>query len=85
MKFAIDKGMLAQAENGLQTIVDALSKTRRDYDMKIKVKKTKVVRVWMNGSKRLGGNSINIMIEEHQVEQVNQFSYFGSLISDDGT
>ena len=35
-------------------------------------------------AKREGGNSINIMIERQWVEQVNQFRYLGSLISDDG-
>ena len=53
--------------------------------MKINVKKNKVLRVCKNGSKREGGNSINIMIEGQWVEQVNQFRYLGSLISDDGT
>ena len=61
----------------------ALSKTGKEYDMKINVKKTKVMRVCRNGSKREGDNSINILIEEQLVEQVNQF--LGSLISDDGT
>ena len=52
--------------------------------MKINVKKTKVMRVYRNGSKREVGNSINIMIDGLWVEQVNQFRYFRSLISDDG-
>ena len=85
VKFADDQGMVAQTEKGLQTIMDALSKTGKEYDMKINVKKTKVMRVCKNGSKREGGNSINIMIEGQWVEQVNQFRYLGSLISDDGT
>ena len=33
-----------------------------------------------NGNKREGGNSINITIEEQEVEQVNQFNYLGLLI-----
>ena len=85
VKFADDQGMVAQTEKGLQTIMDALSKTGKEYDMKINVKKTKVMRVCRNGSKREGSNSINILIEGQLVEQVNQFRYLGSLISDDGT
>ena len=46
-----------------QKIMDALSKTGKEYDMKINVKKTKVIRVCRNGSKREGGYSINTMIE----------------------
>ena len=43
------------------------------------------MRVCRNGCKREGGNPINIKIEGQEVEQVNQFRYLGSLISDDGT
>ena len=43
------------------------------------------MRVYRDGSKRERGNAINITIDEQGVEQVNQFCYFGSLISDDGT
>ena len=53
--------------------------------MKIYVKKTKVMRVCRNGRKREGANSINIVIEKQWVEQMNQFRYLGSLISNDGT
>ena len=51
VKFADDQGMVAQTEKGLQTIMDALSKTGKEYDMKINVKKIKVMRVCRNGSK----------------------------------
>ena len=49
MKFANDQGMLAHREKGLQIIIDALSKTEEEYDMKINVKKTKVMRVCRDG------------------------------------
>ena len=45
--------------------------------MKINVKKTKVMRGCRNGSKREGGNSIDIIIGREWVEQVNQFRYVG--------
>ena len=35
VKFADDQGMVAQMEKGLQTIIEALSKTGKEYDMKI--------------------------------------------------
>ena len=50
VKFADDQGMVAQTEKGLQTIIDLLSKIRKEYDMKISVKKTKVMRVFRNGA-----------------------------------
>ena len=85
VKFAEDQGIVAQTDEGVQTIMDALSKTRKEYDMKINVKKTKVMRVCRNGRKRDGRYSINIIIEGKLKEQVNQFLNLGSLISDDGT
>ena len=45
VKFADDQGMMAQTEKGLQTIMDAMSKTGKENDMKINLKKTKVMRV----------------------------------------
>ena len=54
VKFADDQGV-AQTEKGLQTIMDALSKIGIEYDMKLNVKKTKVMKVCMDGSKREGG------------------------------
>ena len=41
---------------GLHTIMDALSKTGKEYDMNINVIKTKAMRVCSNGRKREGGN-----------------------------
>ena len=63
VKYADDQEMEAQTEKRLQTIMDVLSKSAKEDDMKINVKKTKVIGVCKNGSKCEGGNSINIMIE----------------------
>ena len=73
VKFADDQAMVTQTEEGLQTIMDALSKTGKEYDIKITVKNTKVMRVCRNRSKRKRGNSINIMIDRQWVEQVTIF------------
>ena len=54
--------MMAKTEKGLQTIINALIKTMKEYDIMKNVKKTKVMRVCRNGSKR-EDNSINITIE----------------------
>ena len=43
--------MVAQLESGLQTVMDALSKSENKYDMKINAKKTKVMRLCRDGLK----------------------------------
>ena len=65
------QGMVAQSEIVIQTIMDALSETGKKYDMKINVNKTKVVIIRRDGSKREGGNAINLTIDGQEVEQVN--------------
>ena len=50
VKFSDDKEMVAQTEKGLKTIMDALSKTGKKYDMKINAKMTKEMRVCRNRS-----------------------------------
>ena len=62
VKLADDQGMVVQTEKGLQRIMDALSKTTKEYYMEITVKNTKVIRACRNGNKLEGGNSINITI-----------------------
>ena len=54
VKFADDQGTVAHIDKGLQTIMDALRKTGKEYKchMNINVKKTKVMRVYRNGRKR---------------------------------
>ena len=65
--------------------MDALNKAGKTYATKINDKKSKVMRVCRDGSKREGDNAINVTIDEQLVDQVHQFRYLGSLISDDGT
>jgi hypothetical protein len=45
VRFADDQGMIAGIEFGLQKIMDGLYITALKYDMKINIKKTKVMRV----------------------------------------
>ena len=66
-------------------MMSRLSKVGKRYDMKINVKKTKVMHVCRHGNKKEGGNPVNITIDGQVVEQVSQFRYLGSLIVDDGT
>ena len=47
--------------------------------IKINIKKTKVMRV-----SKSGGGRVSIMLEGKEVEQVRNFIYLGSTLSDDG-
>jgi hypothetical protein len=78
VRFADDQGMIAGSEFGLQKIMDGLYTTALKYDMKINIKKTKVMRV------SRGGGDINITINGAKVEQVKSFKYLGHTITDDG-
>ena len=78
-RFADHQGMVANTEAGLQEIMDRLVTTAKMYDMKINVKKTKVMKV-----SRKGEGIVNILIEGQKVEQVATFKYLGSIMSEDG-
>jgi len=79
VRFADDQAMVASSELGLQKLLDGLVRAAKQYDMKINVKKTKVMRM-----SRSGKGNIKILIDGQLVEQVTKFKYLGSLISGDG-
>ena len=78
IRFADDQGMVAETEEGLQTIVNRLNDVSKEYGMNIK--KTKVMRVF-----KQGGGDANIVLNEERIEQVAQFCYLGSSITDNGS
>ena len=59
--------------------MDNLNKVTREFSMKINVKKTKVM-----CTSRKRNNKLKIYVDGQQVEQVSQFRYLRSLISEDG-
>jgi hypothetical protein len=61
--------MIARSESGLHRIMNALSSTATEYDMKINIKKTTVMRV----SRKRG--KMNILINGIKIEQVKSFKY----------
>ena len=79
VRFADDQGMVAGSELGLQKVMDGLQRAAKQYDMKINIKKTKVMKV----SKK-GEGEVKIFIEGQRVEQVRRFKYLGSWITADG-
>ena len=52
VKFAENQGMVAHTEKGLQSIIDALSKIGKEYNVKINFKKTKMIRVYKKLTRR---------------------------------
>src|SRR6218665_2920813 len=60
-------------------MLDGLNRTAKEYDMKVNIKKTKVMKV-----SRKGEGVINITIDGEILEQVEQFRYLGALITGDG-
>ena len=79
VRFADDQAMIDGKQEGLQRTMTRLEQTAKLYDMKINVKKTKVMRI-----SRHGGGSVTIVIGGQQVEQVKQFQYLGTIISENG-
>src|SRR6476469_9721417 len=79
VKYADDQGTVANTEARLQSLMDSLNTTAKQYDMKINIKKTKAMVVSSNGGER-----VNIIVKGQSVEQVSKFKYLGSLISEDG-
>jgi len=70
---------VANSQKGLQQLMDNLNKVTGQFGMKINVKKTKVMCISSKGN-----NKLKIYVDRQQVEQVSQFRYLGSLISEDG-
>jgi len=71
--------MTAASEGGLQKLMDELNRTAKEYDTKVNIKKTKVMKV-----SRKGEGEINITIDGERLEQVDRFRYLGALITSDG-
>jgi hypothetical protein len=76
--YADDQVIIATPENELQMAVNKLHKIAKKYDMKISTSKTKAIGV-------CGKNIqwVKIEIEGKIMEQVSNYNYLGSLISNE--
>ena len=79
IRFADDQVVLAETEEGLQRLMDALHNSIGKYSMKMNIKKTKSMRI-----SRSGEEDINIQINGTRIEQVKTFKYLGAEITSDG-
>src|SRR5437868_15153252 len=72
VRFADDQSMVANTEETLKTLVYKLSDIAKTYDLKINVKKTKVMVISREREK-----TVNIAIGGNLMEQVDRFKYLG--------
>ena len=80
MQFSDDQAMLASRVEDLQRMMDGLNRTTKAYEMKINNEKSKIMKI----SREEGGEkNMKITIHGEEIEQVTEFCYLGSLISDD--
>ncbi|WP_176721706.1 hypothetical protein, partial [Microcystis aeruginosa] len=77
--YADDKAIVWDSERGLQLLVSALNEKAREYDIKINVNNTKVMR-FTKGKKA----KLTIRVDEEKLEQIDKFPYLGSILSWDG-
>ena len=78
LRFSVDQAMIAEGQKGLPRMMDRLNKISEGHDMKINVKKTKILRI-SSGKKR----PVKISIDGKELEQVEKFCYLGSMITSD--
>jgi len=80
VRFADDQAMVASTAEGLQSIMTTLNEIVERYKMRINRKKTKVMKIGKNL-----GEALHISINGVELEQVTQFKYLGSTLSEDGS
>ena len=61
---------MVNRQNGLQQLTSNLNKVTREFDMKINVKKTRMMCISQKGN-----NKLKIYGDRQQVEQVSQIRY----------
>ena len=80
VRFADYQAMVSNSSEGLQRLMDGLDRAADEYSMRININKTKTMVI-----SKTEGKKVEIKVGQHQVEQVEQFKYLGSVITEDGT
>jgi hypothetical protein len=78
VKYADDLVLLAKEEKVLQDIVDKITEIGKSNGMQMNVEKTNVTRISRKPF------PVKIMIDQKQLENVDSFKYFGSILTNDG-
>ena len=78
LRYADDAALVAYSKTNLQNMLDKLKETGKKYGMSINVKKTKVMVV-----SKAGKIQCQITLDNNVLEQVSQYKYLGSWITED--
>ena len=79
IRYADDTTLIADSLEKLKDLIERLDEAGHEKGLNINTKKTKVMVVTKNEQ----SPKINISINNHNIEQVDQFNYLGSMISQD--
>jgi hypothetical protein len=77
VRYADDFVLLAKEETILQSMIDKLIEVGREYGMEINVEETKTIRISRQP------NPLQIKIDKKPGENVEEFNYLGSMITND--
>jgi len=79
LRYADDAVVLTEDEVELQHMITSMNETCKEYVMEINAKKSKTIVI-----SKSGGTQCKIMINGIPLEQVLQYKYLGSWITEDG-
>ena len=79
LRFADDIDILAESQPDIQKLTDSISETGKKFGLIINEAKTKTMAISKNKE------ICEIKLNNSNLEQVDQFSYLGSIVSEDGT
>jgi hypothetical protein len=77
VRYADDLVLLAKEETIIQSMIDKLIEAGRGYGLEINVEKTKTMRISRQPT------PLQIRIDKKPVENVEEFNYLGSMITND--
>ena len=79
IRFADDQAMIANTKARLGREMDNLNAVAEDHRMKLRIKKTKVMKIGRHESGRIKKN-----IDGKELEEVKKMKYLGSTINGNG-
>ena len=80
LRYADDTVLIADSEENLQLMIDALNEKCERMKLKVNTRKTEVMGI-VKGEQTL---SVNIQLGSMRIKQAESFTYLGSVIADDG-
>ena len=81
MRYADDTVLIAESEEELQKLVDAVKEGSLAYGLEMNTKKTKTMIVRRDTK---DGSRVNIKVDGVILEQVESYQYLGQIITEDG-